>query len=585
MQSRRPKATTSRLPPPSKERAIPGPQLVALAFAALVVIGLLLYSPAFQGPFVFDDTGLPFHRTIREEPLSAWVAGVRPLLMVSYWLNRKFWGDDPFSYHLINALIHCLNSFMVLLVLYRLLEWAGWERAGALRGSVIGCLIFLVHPVQTEAVSYISGRSESLSALFQLLAYAVFLYRRKAAISWWESALVLMFLLAAVKTKENAVSVAGLLVLTDLFWPVPFSGAGLRRNWRLYVLLVPGAVAATVSVLWMLATAPSAGFSIQTATWYQYLLTEARALFVYIRLAVFPLGLSIDHDFPVSHTIFEHGAIGWVLLMGAILIAAFRFRRTFTLALFGLLFFLVELAPTSSVIPIADALVDRRVYLPLVGLILIGCDLLGRLKVQWKAQRWAARAAGAALVVLLGGWCYARNVEWGHPENIFASAAAQSTHNLRPYLHLTEVLVHEHSCEPAVPYLERAEQLFPDNFEVQAAWGWTLECMGRLEPAMQRLQLAARLRPQSSMIYEWIGLLYGEMRKPIDAGEALRHAVQLEPASVAAHEALALWYQAMGDLSAAEREHQQSVALDPHDESARAGLAQVRALLDARAAH
>ncbi len=573
MQSKHPKRSAARLrhrvrQPPSLRT------LVLLVGFLSAVIALFLYAPAFHGPFVFDDAGLPFHRTIREEPVSAWIAGVRPMLMLTYWLNLRAWGDDPLSYHLINVFIHILNGVLVFMVLYRLLEWAGWERSNVFRASLVGCLIFLVHPIQTESVSYVSGRSESLEALFQLLSYGIFLYRRKDSISWLESLLVLLFFFLGVKTKENAVSVAGLFVLTDLFWPVPFSSAGLRKNWRLYALMLPGAIFATVAVMRTLVSNPSAGFSVQTATWYQYLFTEARALFIYLRLAVFPLGLSIDHDFAISHTFYDHAAILWMLLLAAILIAGWRFRRTFPLAFFGLLFFLVELAPTSSVIPIADSLVDRRMYLPLVGLVLIGCDFCRRLKISSPA----ARMAGVAAVAALSACCYARNMEWGHPESLFAAAAAQSTHNLRPYLHLTEVLVHERNCEPAVPYLQRAERLFPNDFDVQVAWSWALECIERPQQAMQRLQAAARLRPQSSLVYEWIGLLYGEMRMPGAAGEALHHAVQLDPSSVSAHESLALWYQATGDLPDAEQEHARSVAIDPHDESARAALARVRLL-------
>jgi protein O-mannosyl-transferase len=548
--------------------------MCVLAIAGAISLAMLLYSPAFHGPFVFDDAGLPFHRTIREQPLSGWLAGERPILMVSYWLNLRLWGDDPVSYHFINALIHGFNVALVFLVLRRLLLWAGWERADVLRFSTLGCLLFLVHPLQTESVSYVAGRSESLSALFQLLAYVVFLYRRKESISWLESVVVLGLFALGVRTKENAVSLAGVLILTDLLWPTGFTSTGLRKNWKLYALLVPGAAIAGILVMLMLATAPSAGFSLRTVTWYQYFFTEARAIFTYIRLAAVPWGLSVDHDFPVSHTILEHGAIFWILLLAATVTLAWRLRHIYPLACFGLFFFLVSLAPTSSVIPIADALADRRMYLPLLGLILIGFEVSRHVKLPPRIG-WGL---GAGLVLLLSVVCYDRNVEWGHPEQLFAAAAAQSTHNLRPYVNLTEVLVHEHSCEPAVPYLERADQLFPNDFDVQVAWGWALECMGRRDEAMHRLQAAAQLNPRSSLIYEWIGLLYGEMRMPVEAGEALHRAVQLDPVSVTAHEALALWYQAMGDLAAAEQEHARSVAIDPLDERARAALAQVRAL-------
>src|SRR6185369_15722271 len=102
--------------------------------------------------------------------------------------------------------------------------------------------VFLVHPLQTESVSYIAGRSESLASLFLLVSYLVFLYRPGESISWGRAFAVLLIFGLAVKTKENAVSLAGILFLTDLMWPSPFSLDGPRKNWRLYALMIPGAI-------------------------------------------------------------------------------------------------------------------------------------------------------------------------------------------------------------------------------------------------------------------------------------------------------------------------------------------------------
>jgi tetratricopeptide (TPR) repeat protein len=283
--------------------------------------------------------------------------------------------------------------------------------------------------------------------------------------------------------------------------------------------------------------------------------------------------LSIDHDFAPSHNVWEHGAIVWMILLGVVIAACIRWRREYPLASFGALFFLLALAPTSSIIPIADPLVERRMYLPLVGLILVGCELSRHIRLSAAAS--TALATLAAL--LLTGFCYARNQEWSRPEELMAVAAQQSTHNLRPYINLTETLVHEHHCEPAIPYLQRADQLFPKNYELEVAWGWALECMGRYDEALARLQEAAHVNP-NSRTYEWIGLLYGEMRRSDEAGVALHKAIELDPNSVSAHEALGLWYESIHDYAAAEAEHARSVALDPNDRNAQAALDHVREL-------
>ena len=187
-------------------------------------------------------------------------------------------------------------------------------------GACIGSLVFLIHPLQTESVSYIAGRSESLASLFLLLAYVVFLYRRQDSISWGRALAVMILFGIGVKTKENAVSLPGILFLTDVMWPRPFSLEGPRKNWRLYALMLPGALLAMVGIFRMLATAGTAGFSVATFKWYQYAFTEARAIFTYLRLAILPVGQMLDHDFPTSRTILQHGAIFYMALLAGLIL-------------------------------------------------------------------------------------------------------------------------------------------------------------------------------------------------------------------------------------------------------------------------
>lgn len=493
--------------------------------------------------------------------------------MFSYWLNYRLWGMSPFTYHLVNLIIHSVNTALVFLVLRRLLAWAGWPRQRTLAASIVGALVFAIHPLQTESVSYVAGRSESLASLFLLLAYVLFLYRRSESISWLEAALVLVLFGLGVKTKENAVSLAAILVLTDLFWPVPFSATGLRRNWRLYCLMIPGAAAAAVAVFRMLATSQTAGFSVATFKWYQYAFTEARAIFTYIGMAILPVGQSLDHDFAASHTILEHGAIYYLILLAALVITAIRLRRRYPLACFGLLMFLIWLAPTSSIVPLDDALVERRMYLALTGLILVGCEVGLRLRLS------PAAGVGALCVLglMFGKLCYDRNRLWGEPDKLVELAAANAVNNPRPLLNFTEILIQKNRCEVAPAYLERAERRLPDNYYVNAAWGRTLACLNRFDQAIERLRAAARIRP-CSQVYEWMGLVYAQMGRLEDAGATLKKAVGLDPNSETAHGSLALWYEKSHNLPAAEQEYGKALSIDRDDLFAEEGWLRVHSL-------
>src|SRR5579884_2270914 len=132
----------------------------AAVVAAAAVIAFWAYGPALNGAFVFDDTVLPYHLPNFPEGLTAWVTGVRPMLMFSYWISYNL-SKEPFGFHVFNVLVHVLNSVLVFLILARFAPAEAPARPARVP-ALLGALIFLFHPIQTESVSYIAGRSESL---------------------------------------------------------------------------------------------------------------------------------------------------------------------------------------------------------------------------------------------------------------------------------------------------------------------------------------------------------------------------------------------------------------------------------------
>src|SRR5262249_52529294 len=152
--------------------------------------------------------------------------------------------------------------------------------------------------------------------------------------------------------------------------------------------------------------------------------------------------------------------------------------------------FLIWLAPTSSVIPIADPLVERRMYLPLLGLILVGCDAAARFRLRAPVP---AAAVLAVPVVLLAVLTWQRNSLWANPEDLLQDAALQSVNNPRPVANLTESLIAANRCREALPWIERAGHLLAKNYVIEASWSRTLECLGRREEALVHLQTATAL--------------------------------------------------------------------------------------------
>src|SRR5260370_27406900 len=235
-----------RKPDPARAKAPAPPSRpwmwYGAALATLVVL-LWAYGPAVHAPFLFDDSKQQFALPSASAPLSTWIGPVRPVLMFSYWVNTRISMEDTSSYHVFNVLIHMLTGILVFLVIRRLLEWAGAEKPSRTPFAAFGAVLFLLHPLPADSVAYISGRSESLCGMFASASYSAFLYRRSPAISWAGVATVVPLFGAALLTKEQAVVLPALFVLTDIWWNPEFPLPAGSANWRLYVGLAAGAAA------------------------------------------------------------------------------------------------------------------------------------------------------------------------------------------------------------------------------------------------------------------------------------------------------------------------------------------------------
>jgi len=491
---------------------------------AALVAAIWAYAPALNGAFLFDDTVLPFALPDASAPFLAWVRGVRPVLMATYWMNARLSGADPFSYHVVSLTIHLAAAALVFLIVRRLLEWsqAPAARRTLLAGFAGG--LFLLHPIQTEAVAYLAGRSEALSVTLVLAAYAVFLYRRQAAIGWGTMLLVLALFGLAVLSKEHTIILPALLLLTDFWWNPGFSLRGARANWRLYAPLALGAAGA-VTLFWkVILYSPSAGFSLRGVSWYQYLFTQGRALFVYPAEFLLPVRLTADWDFPVSHGVFEHGAIFGLVALVALAAAAWHYRRRFPLACFGFFAYLVLMSPTSSILPIADPLAERRLYLGMLGLLLIVVDLAGRIRTD-------SRKLAAALVAVLlvaATLTHARAAVWADPVALWQDTASKSPHKRRVLFQLASAYADAGRCQDAVEEYQKVAEAWPPDYDLLIDWALAYDCANQPELALEKLRQAANIEP-TAHVYSQIAMVYGKRSRWAEALDALAIAERLDP--------------------------------------------------------
>lgn len=544
------------------------------AFAALF-LAFQVYAPVLHGPFIFDDDYLPFRLPYFPHELKAWVMGVRPLLMFTYWVNFRLSGDATLSYHVLNVLFHSINGVLIFFIARRLLQLAGTEQRLRNVLAGFGAALFLLHPAQTESVAYVASRSENLSVMFFLGALAVFLLRRREEVSWGTAAGVLALFLAALGSKEHTLVLPALLLLTDYWWNPGFSFRGIRRNWRLYAPMAIGA-ALGLAFIWelLLRRGDNAGFSIKDFTWYQYFFTQCRALFVYLRLFLFPTGQTLDYDFPISRTAVEHGAIFGLAALASITVAAWGWRRRFPLASYGWLAFLILMAPTSSFVPISDPVAERRMYLSMIGLILIALEFLRRVRVDYR--RLAAALAAVALVY--GVAAYRRNYVWTDRIALWQDAVAKAPNKARPRFQLAYAYYEAQRCAESVAEYGRAARLKAPTYGLLIDWALALDCLNQPEQALEKLRAAAAL-DRTAHVHSLIGMVYAKRSRWQEALDALAVAEKINP-----NYAAMLIYRGgvrMGqrEYAMAAADYRRAVELEPDNEIARAGLAGAQAQL------
>ncbi|HWB83379.1 MAG TPA: tetratricopeptide repeat protein [Bryobacteraceae bacterium] len=549
---------------------------IPLAVAAALLGVFWAYSPAFHGVFLFDDNVLPFALPNVAEPLKNWITGVRPVLMFSYWINAHISGEDTFSYHIFNLIIHCITSGLIFVVARRLLQWSEIEepRPGWLAG--FAAALFLLHPMQTEAVAYLAGRSEALSAMFFFAAYAVFLCRKYSAVSWGVVVAVLLLFGCAVLSKENAIALPALLLLTDYYWNPGFSFQGIRENWKLYVPILIGAVGG-VAFFWDLIThATTAGFALKDFTWYQYFFTQCRALFVYLGLFVLPVHLTADWDFPISRNIFAHGAIVGLVVLLALVAAAWHYRRRYPLSSFGFFVFLVLMAPTSSILPIRDPIAERRIYAAMLGLLLIVVDVMSRVKIR----RQALAAACAVVLLFAAGMTYARAGVWSTEISLWEDTVQKSPDKPRVHFQLGSAYYDAGKCDLAVEQFQRTAQLQTPNYNLLVDWALAYDCLNQAGNALDKLHEAAKLEP-TAHVYSQIGMVYAKRSEWANALDALATAQKIDPSFAITYVYLGGVHLATNHAAEAVQDYQHALALDPSIEQARQGLEQAQARMRA----
>jgi Flp pilus assembly protein TadD len=531
-----------------------------------VTLAVLAYVGVLNNPFVYDD-----YDTVVANPSLADVTNVafvlvhspfRPVVNVSYAIDRAVWGYWAPGFHLTNVLLHAAVVALLYAFILRALSDARVRLEGgaldsrdpARRDAWAACTaatLFGVHPLMSSAAAYVSGRSELLAGVFFLATLlcgrSAMLapkrpnaQRRKVRVAR-ATVGTLAFGLLALFSKEIGAVLPVILLLYDY---LVLPDAADRRRWRLAFVFFPVVLfVATGGIVRYLVFPPPP--SVSASVPVLSLLTQSIVIWRYLGLLLYPVGQSIMHGVHWVTSLTDPRALAAVGAMAVTILATLRLGRKEPLVPFGMLWFLITVAPSSSVFALREGMAEHRAYLASAGIAVALSGPGMRLFASISRGRTDLPAGFATALVLLAALLstltMARNNVWASPVQLWAEA------------------------------VERA----PGMWEPRYALGDVLRELGHCRAAIPHYQVVVRFRPAHRDAFTNLGICLAQTGRLTEAEQAFRRTIEIDPTFVRAYTNLAALEILLGNTAAARDYYLQALRTDPGNVLARMQLARL----------
>jgi protein O-mannosyl-transferase len=576
----------------ARKKAAPGPKSLRLDWLVpvfIVVAGLFAYRSSMQGAFVMDDrTAILQNATIRtlwppwpafSPPEKSPVHG-RPLVNLSLALNYALGGTSVTSYHLFNLAFHILAALVLFGVLRRTFRSPALgeryrEQATGFAAAI--SLLWVVHPLASETVLYTIQRTELLMGFFFLLTFygAIRGFEEPGSRAWlvlsWTA-----FLLGLGCKEIIVVAPLAVLFFDWLFWSKSPADA-LRRHRALYVGFV------TVLLLFVLFVGTRlrhafTGLGRRMSPW-DYALTQLGVIVHYIRLAIWPHPLVADYQWPVATSVTQ--VLPAMIVVATLLaLTVWGLTRRAPIAFLGVWFFGI-LAPTSSFRPLSvEVAAERRMYLPLVAvlvLVVLGIDAMVRFL---EAPRTAGWAVAGGLALVLAFVTLRRSEDYRTTLSFWTDVVAKRPDNARAHMWLGNYYRETGRGADALAQLSEAVRIEPDNTNARNSLGAAFARQGRTGEAIASYREAIRLDPANALAHNNLGSILAQGASVDEAVEHFREAVRINPDYSSAHHNLARALVRQGLTIEAIEHFETALRLQPDLAAARQGLEAVRSSLN-----
>jgi tetratricopeptide (TPR) repeat protein len=581
-------------------------------FFVLVIFSLLVYLNTFQSPFHFDDeTALTGNVDIRSwEGISKYSFISRYVLYLTFYLNYLIGEFNVIGYHIVNIILHILVSILIYLITDLTLNRVEPKNHPSLKNiPLLSALIFSIHPINTESVTYIISRSSILSALFYLLS--LFLFIKGYTIKTGYNATLkkgLLYLsstasfILGIGTKEDTVTLP-IILLLYLFYFF-YRERGIINFVKEYILSISIPVILLITYLlyrfylfgWGMPTTMSADILEYITPWY-YFLTELKVIvFYYLRLLLLPINLNVDPDIPMATSLSEPAVFLSIISIFILLFLSYRSYSLSKPVSFSILWFLIALLPTSSVIPLLDFAAEHRLYLPAVGFSICYASLIN------KINRYTIGKIIIIITIFLFSFgTVKRNVIWNDAIGLWQDAVKKSPNKARAYYNLGIEYAQQKRFREALMEFKRGIRILPNHllshlmlgkmYKEEGMFRKTIDEMkivldlkpekidehvdtylelsnayiklGDFNRAEESIKSGLQLNPKNEKLHNNMATIYGEKGLFDDAIHELKTAISIKHDYVMAYCNLGLLYEKKGLIKDAIREFKRAIEVDP----------------------
>ena len=561
---------------------------------AIFCLGFLVYSNTFHCSFHLDDnSGIVFNIVIKSIHHLKSIWDFWPSRLITYLsiaLNYHFNGLDVRGYHLFNLAVHLGAAILVWWLTFLTLATPVMKEEKIAKHanviSLLAGLIFVAHPIQTEAVTYIVQRASSMATLFYMASLCFYVKFRlqdtKIQIIYYICSLTTAVL--AMFCKEMAIT----LPLMILVYECCFFKAKGGLKWMYLVpffftmLIIPIAVKFTaLSRLQIFREDP--GISSMN-----YFLTQCRVMVTYIRLAFLPLNQNLDYDYPVFKSFFATPVWASFLFLAVIFIIAKQLFLKHRLVSFSIFWFFLTLLPESSLFPIKDVIFEHRLYLPLVGYSIFlvsgmyyGIGLLCRHSEQSEESKGILRSftsLGITMVITMviitmvvacySILTYQRNKVWRDEFALWNDTVGKSPHKARPYNNRGFSYLIHGNFDQAMLDFNKAIALDPNTAMAYINRGAIYEAQGKIFKALVQYTEACMIMPKLGIAYHNRAVIYNKLGQLSEAISNATKVIEIDPSDPNGYITRSVLYSKQGDFNRAISDINKALEIDPNNKEA-----------------